>query len=98
MRPFARASSHLSNRQSSGTIEEELLDQGTLPSSTSTTDKRLSNRHIRCIHIVHRVSCALPLIDGILDPTISSAHRRQKKESEEQHIHPEEALIAEDMA
>lgn len=86
MRPFARASSHLSNRQSSGTIEEELLDQDTLPNSTSTTDKRLSNRHIRCIHIVHRASYALPLTGGILDPTISSAHGRQHMNDKEKSL------------
>ena len=96
MRPCARASSRLSSRQSNDMIEEELLDQDILPNSTSMTDKRLSSRHIRCTHIAHRVSYALPLIDGILDPIISSALTIRK--DFQKCIRPEEASNAEDMA
>ena len=98
MRPCAQASSRLSNRQSSGMTEEELLDRDILLSSTSMTDTRSSSKRIECIRTIHQVSSALPLTGCIPDPTRPSAFRRLEKESQEQHIHPEEASTAEDMA
>ena len=98
MRPCAQASSRLSNRQSSGMTEEELLDRDILLSSTSMTDTQSSSKRIECIRTIRQVSYVLPLTGGIPGPKRPLAFRRLEKESQKQHIHSEEASTVEDMA